>query len=117
MKLSDAILEGSKKHPQSHGKFAEIVCGEWRTCALGAALDGAGCTPMVDIQTLYLGQAVRDLKACGVEIPSEEDNIPYPPDPVEGLKGYSVAEIIVRLNDTHDWSRERIAEWLKTLDL
>lgn len=36
--------------------------------------------------------------------------------PVNGNKGYLV-DVIISLNDTLKWSREKIADWLETLDL
>lgn len=31
-------------------------------------------------------------------------------------KGFSISNVIIHLNDTHEWTRERIADWLETLD-
>ena len=99
MKLSEAIIEGSKLKPQA---FCADITGT-RSCALQAAGEALGW----------------DRKGSNFCTPWEllEDKYPYILDvvvnPVTG-DAYSLENIIYRLNDTNRWTREDIAAWVAT---
>jgi hypothetical protein len=106
MKLSDAIREGAKLRPQAFGAYQDALGG---SCALGAA---------------YEAFALRDNAAYGVACAEpffRERRNPWgtllrtlrdTPCPDCGYMHYE--DQITHLNDTHKWTRERIADWVAT---
>ena len=111
MKLSEAIREGAKIRPQAFGKFFAEGEEQATSCALGAAMEGAGLVPM----PLNFGNAGYDtLRQEWPEIEAQEITCPA------GCKndwrceaGGSIEDIIQHLNDTCRWTREQIADWLQ----
>ncbi len=107
MKLSDAIRFGAMMRPQR-------TDGNWLradgSCALGAAAEavGAVCATSADEeQALYdniLSKHWPWLASKRVEDPL-----------VRGVRGF-VGLAIMRLNDSARWTRERIAEWVATVE-
>ena len=101
MKLSEAIMLGAALKPQGFGQ----ILRDGKTCALGAAHDslglsfrceyGGGC----ELENLYpflMGQQF-ECPECG--------------------GGDRLAFIIAsHLNDRHKWSREKIAEWVASIE-
>lgn len=94
MRLSEAIRLGSMLHPQTfermrqRDRHGDVVA----TCAFGAAT-AAGYS-YADETTLTTELA--PCPACGSEF---------------GIVGH-----VMHLNDTHKWTRERIADWIETLE-
>ena len=135
MKLSDAIRAGSKMHPASKtGWIEKAADGTVRTCALIAAVEGAGIVS-------YDGQGWRlgpDGRLCDVKIdprtgvlidtPSINLEMPEAWKPITDrhelppceckIAGVSseVGVIIWHLHDIHMWSREAVAEWIGTIE-
>lgn len=105
MELSDAIKAGAKLHPQAFGLLVTRRKGEIvATCALGAALQAAGCS--VDHLT-----ETFPLLASGKLWPEP----PCGCFPVGHLAA-TVDMLITHLNDDHRWTRERIAAWVRHLE-
>lgn len=103
MKLSEAIREGAKLHPQifgSYRKFDRDMCEVVGTCALGAVLVATG----VDVD---------DLKAA---YPVLNTSGPRCPQCRTKGDGWTVHGLVTHLNDLHEWTRERIADWVDTLE-
>ena len=107
LKLSEAIRLGSMETMQAIGAFYSKEADA--ACALGAALLAVG----------HLNRDGEDLNhydevyACwpearrrGYGCPSCLHVTPLNP----------VAEIIIHLNDDHEWTRERIADWVATVE-
>jgi hypothetical protein len=96
MKLSEAIRLGAMMKPQ-----AFIVGGDG-TCALQAALDAIGMDtsrPSERTDAIW-PQALSRMSACP-----------------ECKARATVAYIIpIHLNDRHRWTRERIADWVATVE-
>jgi len=106
MRLSEAIRLGAMMKPQG---FEYLLQGG-HTCALGAAADACGLleTDLLLHHTLQ-GEArrrfpiLRDFKdrwcpeGCAVSR--------------VGVEG-----VILHLNDSHRWTRERIADWVETIE-
>lgn len=96
MKLSEAIRLGAMMHPQcfeNHSEFdshANVIA----TCALGAA-DQAG----------YVLSGVRRACPQGCFV-----------CPACGNETIYLDYAIAHLNDYHNWTRERIADWVETLE-
>lgn len=98
MRLSDAILLGASLRPQAFGR----MFGDNGSCALGAAMEAVGG-----------GIAFARLWPWG------ELLVHGCPFEMEGCVGYrhgQVFHVITHLNDYHRWSREQIAEWVRTVE-
>ncbi len=94
MKLSEAIRLGAMLRPQIKLRNRS----ELGTCAFGAAEDAAGMR-MESIREWEWVQARRanECPVCG--------------------RGISIANVISEhLNDTHDWTRQQIADWVETIE-
>lgn len=101
-KLSDAIRLGAMMRPQAHGP------NDWpeRSCAYQAALDATGCE-FNDTNLLnkarnawpWLLRMERPCPVCG-----------------KCLYGGSVLVAVYHLNDSHKWTREKIAFWISTIE-
>lgn len=115
MKLSEAIRLGAMLKPQAFNELVEnwpigqTVMGQFietevqaRTCALGAACDA-------------VGQLYND-RECDDIFPQLKQVSVCP----EGCSDFHVAsnlfDVIPHLNDTHQWTRERIAAWVATVE-
>jgi hypothetical protein len=103
MKLSEAILLGSTLKPQAFGPAFD---GKG-TCALGAAKDAIG--------NLYLDK-------WGFLIwPWTMNPDLYLECPCLGCGSYLTRyqgplRVIIHLNDDHEWTRERIAGWVASIE-
>lgn len=113
MKLSEAIRLGAMLKPQAFNELVEnwpigqTVMGKFietgvqvRTCALGAACDA-------------VGQLYND-RECD-EIFPQLKWIADCPEKCSFLL-CSLFDVIPHLNDTHQWTRERIAAWVATVE-
>lgn len=95
MKLSDAIRLGSMMKPQGY----RALSSESGTCALGAALDAIS---QPDSAPCYHWPIVDDfVVGCPACL---------------GITQTWLGFIIAHLNDDHRWTRERIADWIETLE-
>lgn len=104
MKLSEAIRLGATLRPQG---FGQLFTTDGRTCALGAALESIGVFG-VDIVAAVLPEAwdwIMKGKYNGPRGVTKQTWITN--------NAYS---IIVYLNDHEEWSRERIADWVESLE-
>jgi hypothetical protein len=113
MRLSEAIRLGSTLNRQGFGDFRTYggVNGV-RTCALGAALAAVGVTELPTIiadEGVYYALfwrwpyvQVRRVTTC--------------PSGVCGHAAIPLNELIAHLNDMHRWTRERIADWVATME-
>lgn len=96
MKLWEAMLEGAKKGPQLFG-VSLLPSGE--SCAFGAIYLGAGINPHRERLQDHFPELDRET------ICPEADH------------RNTLSGVIVHLNDEHNWSRQRIAEWLANREL
>lgn len=99
--LAQAMLDGIARRPEQ--SFGEYYRGRHSSCALGAAYEGLyrlprnadGIKPRrLDLLFECLDSEVRVCPACG-------------------RKRLPLGAIIIHLNDHHQWTRERIAAWLR----
>lgn len=86
LKLSTAMLRGAKKHPKCKGEFYVFDKDDniVACCAVGAAMVGAGA---------------ECVKFVNAQFPE--------------LNDANIYTSIIDRNDRKNWSRERIARWLK----
>lgn len=98
MKLSTAILKGSKNRSQGTGELEDY---DGAVCALGAACYGVGIKPGLgadfsnDLQSVFPELGVLT-----------EECLEHPK---------TLADKIVKHNDSDGWSFKRIATWLRKL--
>ena len=100
VELSEAIKAGAKLHPQGFGHYRTMYrrwpwsTPEVHTCALGAATEVTGGTPLSEWPELLTTPVA--CPQCGMED--------------------AVFRVIIRLNNGHRWPRERIAAWVRHLE-
>jgi hypothetical protein len=120
--LSDAMVDGAKLRPQAFGFYTGR---EGETCALSAMVHAMTGDPEDAYNILevgcyhgYLTEAQESLLNEHLETcPVENCNALIANGGVlEALKAQPTGEIVVHLNDTHEWSREQIAGWLTTIE-
>lgn len=117
--LHEAITLGSLRRPGSNGSWGEHD-GDYNyltTCALLAALDGAG----------LLERAVKCVRAGGAILlssafPLLEAEVTCPVCGIVSVVGVfppanrQLAAMIVHVTDDHGWTRPQIAEWVKGIE-
>ncbi len=96
MKLSEAIRLGAMLKPQGFGQYRANDA----TCAVGAAMDGAGDSAFVAWQELERFLDNR-CPVCLCLVLTETG------------RGRN---ILPHLNDDHRWTREQIADWVATIE-
>lgn len=109
LKLSEAISLGAMLRPQAFGELVEeIAPGVFGTCAFGAAEEAishdfeigvADATSEIASVYAVYGPLLKRWSLCPVCTHGEE-----------------IAQIVHHLNDWHRWTRERIAEWVATIE-
>lgn len=99
MKLSEAIRLGAMLKPQAHLGFFD---GQG-TCAIGAAIDAIG-----HLNDLLLGRFVEFKEWPVFNMPVTDPVTQWPT---------RLWDAVVALNDTHRWSRERIADQVEQWEL
>lgn len=105
--LSDAILDGAKLAGQAKGSYVSPD-GE-RTCALGAAIHaitGKACGDTISLGPRF-GVILSQCESCPVEGCKYDASSDY---------RYELESVIPHLNDVHEWSRERIAAFVATIE-
>lgn len=122
MTLSEAIRLGASLRPQTRGRFH--TPGGLRSCALGAALDAMG----IKLKVLTIAKKLKDRDGNESECPVGTE-VWYWPDewasvfratvgcPLCVGRNSSVKLMIPHLNDKHRWTRERIADFVRIVEL
>ena len=100
MKLSEAIRLGSTLRPQGFGSFFTLTGG---SCAVGAAAEALGVK--VDHLTANLDVLYQELARRRVGCPQCDGTVKFPLLPMIG-----------HINDVHCWTRERIADWVESVE-
>ena len=108
MKLSEAIKLGSMLRPQGFGKGFDGT----GTCAMGAADEAMGATIDAKLGTMHSHGTNRPEWSWAKKGSSFGDV----PCPVCRSIGSPASRISVHLNDEHRWTRERIADWVATIE-
>lgn len=108
LKLSDAMRLGAMLKPQ---RFGILSSPDGGTCAMGAAFDALG----------GLGELIGQSNAawaCSAAAlwPWVMTIVRHPVMGDSMFHSSGVLNIIVDLNDRFQWSRERIADWIATIE-
>ena len=117
MKLSEAIRLGAMMHPQHFGDMHEfgddgrgnrIIIG---SCALGAALDAG----WAEDATMGGDPVIKSLMGW---YPCPQCHLSYYQSHNINAAAFPpfLLCVIVHLNDSHHWTRERIADWVELLE-
>lgn len=112
LKLSDAILAGSRLRPQAFGAyFTGSTRADACSCAIGAAYEVTfpGKPLTHDVVVLDFD---RSLAAAFPLLKSEKEL--YCPE-CAGDEAFhdNLCNVLLHLNDTHRWTRERCADYVK----
>jgi hypothetical protein len=108
MRLSEAIRLGALIRPQAFGSYFY----DGRSCALGAAMEAANDVDgrLASMEDFYQRVSIPfgELRAC----PAKRCHWGQ-----HGLNDqYGADNLVVHLNDYHRWTRERIADYIETLE-
>ena len=108
MRLSDAMRIGAAIRPQCQGgMFRTSSKGIKYSCAVGAIMEGL--TGRSDITVDDFLYATFPIFSKKVSCPVNHQTMMVPTA--------SLGAIIIHLNDNHGWTRERIADWIDTIDI
>jgi hypothetical protein len=116
LKLSEAIRLGAMMTTQAFGEIET----EDGTCALGAAVQAAGC-PREMVTDFSRGLGTRPIppgaQAMLIYIPYNWHQLLIQDEacPECGLRS-PMSRQIPHLNDEHRWTRERIADWIEPFE-
>lgn len=102
MRLSEAIRLGAMNKPQGFGWYDN----GGTTCAMGAAMDAAGCQNKVFESAMLWPVLVESPASCPVC-----DLVV-----VGHALLFATGAIVVHLNDYHKWSREAIADFVASCE-
>lgn len=100
MQLSEAIRLGAMLGPQGYGNLG--------ACALRAASDAVGVAARCDGGLAYTVLRAR--------WPILNKNARCPHPRCLSISANEVIRVIYHLNDDHHWTRERIADWVATVE-
>ena len=112
MRLSEAILFGAIASPQSSYGVAD----EPRACALHAAADALDINPLFDDLTRFAVLMVR-FSLLGDEHPCPACSWMRSHWRRYLNKERIVEDVVIHLNNDHRWTRERIADWIRMLEI
>jgi hypothetical protein len=134
MKLSEAIRLGAMMRPQSFSGLYEehsrgilgLTTQRETSCAIGAAYEAAGVTPVTE--TAKKGDVLGGFRGQ-ISIAQGGETLIVYPDPWYAFTqtvracpvcskedALTISRMIPHLNDHHRWTRERIADWVETIE-
>lgn len=105
MLLCEAIRLGSYAFPKAIGGGMGAQEGR---CALAAAAEAVGIRPWDNVEFVDYG-ALQKRWPILLELVDH-------PEPTPGSERALVRSVIWSLNDSTDWSREQIADWLEPIE-
>jgi hypothetical protein len=104
MTLAQAMREGAKLRPQAFYK----LFFDGGSCALGAALEAVFGMDSVRCP-LFWNEIDETLRSCLPQLPR------LSACPECGTE-FGTLRTVTHLNDEHRWTRERIADWVETVE-
>ena len=117
--LSSAIRLGATLRPQAFGQFFQICNGVKCSCVIGAAIEGMELQspPQGFLEWLlncFKQGEVSRFNRLERQFPILNEYVDWP---VESAHAQAKTVLIMAdLNDKHHWSRERIADWIETIE-
>lgn len=116
MKLSEAIRLGAMLKPQGAGSGSAKPHAD-ATCALGAAIESAGLSYDHDFTSVR--ERWPFVSAVRLACPLRDERTIYQHGMVCHTffaQSRQLLDLIWHLNDAHGWSRERIADWVESIE-
>ncbi len=130
MRLSEAIRIGSMLRPQAYKHYFDREGG---SCAIGAALEAIGITRVtkgkkVERERAMLNELIttpdwKEWKSSPYVLARESRQCPvcdgldwYSPNKKDTVKTPNVSSVIIHLNNDHMWTRQAIADWVKSVE-
>lgn len=111
MRLSEAIRLGAMLRPQEYSVLFDVSTG--RSCALGAAAEAIGMLDITETNRFVNGvkapqawmwvKRIAACPECGPMFACHYDK-------------RDVQSVIIHLNNQHRWTRERIADWVESIE-
>ena len=106
--IASLIREGTKLRPQGFG-----ACWKWsdseaiKSCVLGALLEGDGMKPNGNSTDIHrrIDEILIEFHLNRYACPAKCYNSPVP-----------FGDLLIHLNDVEKWSREKIADWIETVE-
>lgn len=111
MRLSEAIRLGSMLKPQGVGAFYSR--SDASTCALGAALDAVG---EIRGEHVLCDEGREVLRRFWPIVDCEVPPLTADGNPLTTGLTFPVWRTVQMMNDAHRWSRERIADWVESIE-
>jgi hypothetical protein len=87
------------------------VMASYSTCALGAAFDARGL-----LHVHAEGYTVERLPVEWVDFWNRPGACPSPDVYLDCQMQFTIQLVITHLNDRHRWTREKIADWVETIE-
>ena len=113
MKLSEAIIVGSTKGPQVRGHYTALVDGQRGYCAIGASLAAVGALSLPVPFWVPGGHPNSTIEEWRQTV---ETRVLHCPAGCDILANTGVDHFMSHLNDRHGWTRERIADWVASIE-
>ena len=112
MKLSEMMILGAMMSPQTRGQLAN----DKGTCGLGAVVEASGLLDKWKaIAALPQSEQLGKWDDFWSSVPFYRFMQSIYIHPITGERR-TVNSIIISLNDSHKWTRERIAQWIATIE-
>lgn len=107
MRLSEAMRLGAALRPQG---FRNVFAGG-KSCAIGAAAEAVGIIDISQDNTYVEGARAPDewKTLCKAKA--------ICPECLTHADYFDVESCVMHLNDSHIWTRERIADWIESLEM
>lgn len=121
MKISEAMRLGALLRPQAFGDL-RVSKRRWfrrveSTCAFGAAMEAAGLKAKpIEATALGNGPRGKGLATVQIVVPETWSCLLLTSACPVCASVDTVIRLIAHLNDEHRWTRERIADWVATIE-
>jgi hypothetical protein len=110
LRLSEALRLGSLDNPQCKRHLYDFGTGGY--CALGAIYKAVGWEPTVDESRAPQAQRAEMTRVSHTCWTTTRD---APCEHATYFRhGASIHVLLIHLNDDHEWTREKIADWLES---
>lgn len=116
MDYQTAVLEGCKLYPEQafHHWFTLSLCKTSHTTLIRACVNGAALAGLIG-EAAYSDSAPWNSLKEAFPVLGRKSFCPVCPPEASNRHDRLVSDLTVHLNDTHKWSRERIAQFVADL--
>jgi len=103
--VSLAMRAGAKLRPQGYGKLFQKLFGEFHSCAIAAVCEYRGAIPSERFSLQDIANYVQFDPSPIANPITDVTNVPA-----------TLYEVITLMNDALSWSRERIADFVESVE-